>query len=220
MHNFWLAEILLALAAALVANQYWTIARSRCQSPALLVVAGLVCLAMAAAVGAYRYGIDPGVTQLYRALLRLSGYVSFLLIGLGILWARLQLPVGRDSRAPAYAATALVTGSALGAAEVAPLSPQIVSSLYSLSGLALWLLVALLELVTARFLSRGQVLILAAGALLVILAGLVVGTDASRVFGLARMNWFHLFLAAGALALLGARPIFETGKDNRGESSE
>lgn len=220
MHNFWLAEILLALAAALVANQYWTIAGNRSRSPNLLVVAGLLCLALAAAVGAYRYGIDPGVTQLHRALSRLSGYVSFLLIGLGILWARLPLPLGRDSRAPAYAAIALVIGSALGAAEMPPLSPQVVSSLYSTLGLALWLLVALRELISARFLSRTAALILAAGALLVIAAGLVIGAEATRVFGLARMNWFHLFLAAGALTLLCARPIFEAGRDDRGEISE
>ncbi len=220
MHNFWLAETLLALAAALVANQYWTIARSRCQSPALLIVAGLVCLALAAVVGAYRYGIDPGPTQLHRALSRLSGYVTFLLIGLGLLWARLRLPLGRNSRAPAYAVIALVIGSALGAAEIAPLSPQIVSSLYSTSGLTLWLLVALLELVTMQVLSRAPALILAVGALLIIVAGLVIGTEATRVFGLARTNWFHLFLAAGALTLLCARPIFETGRDDRGEISE
>ncbi|WP_323845275.1 hypothetical protein [Microbulbifer magnicolonia] len=211
MHNFWLAEILLALAAMLVANQYCYIARQRCQSPALLVVAGLLCLALAAAAGAYRYGIDPGVTELHRALSRLSGTLSFLLIGLGMLWARLGLPLGRESRTPAYVAIVLVIASALGAAESAVLTPQAVSSLYSTIGLLLWLLVALLELGSARTLTRSPALLLAAGAALVIVAGLVVGTSATRVLGLARMNWFHLLLAAGALSLLCARPLFAGG---------
>ncbi|MFC6632827.1 hypothetical protein [Microbulbifer taiwanensis] len=220
MHNFWLAEILLALAAALVANQYWIIARSRCQSPALVIVAGLVCLLLAASVGAYRYGIDPGVTQLHRALSRLSGYVSFLLIGLGLLWARLRLPIGRDSRAPAYVAMVLVIGSTLGAAGTAAMSPQVVSSLSSSLGLALWMLVALWELFRPHSLARPLALLLAGGAALVVVAGLFIGTDAARLLGLARINWFHLSLAAGALALLCARPILEIENESRGEIRE
>ncbi|SDZ97386.1 hypothetical protein [Microbulbifer marinus] len=208
MHNFWLAEILLALAALLVANQYWYIARSRCQSPALLIVAASLCLALAATAGAYRYGIDPGVTELHRALSRLSGSVSFLLIGIALLWARLGLAIGQASRAPAYVTMVLVIGSSLGAAETAALSAQAVGSIYSTLGLLLWLAVAVLELLSARGLSRPQALLLGAGAVLVIMAGLVVGTGATRVFGLARMNWFHFMLAAGALTLLCARPLF------------
>ncbi|SHF06981.1 hypothetical protein SAMN04487965_1294 [Microbulbifer donghaiensis] len=216
MHNFWLAEILLALAALLVANQYWYIARSRCQSPALLIVAASLCLALAAAAGAYRYGIDPGVTELHRALSRLSATISFVLIGIALLWARLGLGLGRDSRAPAYVTMVLVIGSALGAAETAALSPEAVSSLYSTLGLLLWLAIALLELISARTLSRPLALLLAAGAVLVIFAGLVVGAGATRVLGLARINWFHFMLAAGALTLLCARPLFDSEDSSHG----
>lgn len=208
MHNFWLAEMLLALAATLVANQYWYVARDRCQSPALLISAGLLCLALAAAAGAYRYGIDPYSTDLHHALSRLSGYISFLSIGLALLWVRLGLSLGYASRAPAYVALVLVTGAALGAAESAQLSPQAVTSLFSTLGVLLWLLVALLELISPRALPRSLALLLAAGALLVMVAGLVVGTGAPRLLGIARSNWFHLFLAMAALALLCARPLF------------
>ncbi|MCX2801584.1 hypothetical protein OQJ68_07280 [Microbulbifer thermotolerans] len=212
MHNFWLAEILLALAAALVANQYWVIDREHSRPPALLIVAALVCLSLAAGVGAYRYGIDPGITQLHRVLSQLSAYVTFPLIGLGLLWGRLGLPKARGKRAPAYGVLVLVVGSALIVAEAGSLPPRLVGSLYSALGLTLWLLVAVWELIFPRSLRRPLALILISGALLVILAGAVVGTDATRVLGVARMNWFHLCLAAGALTLLCARPIFICGR--------
>ncbi|WP_308366202.1 MULTISPECIES: hypothetical protein [unclassified Microbulbifer] len=213
MHNYWLVEILLALAATLVATQYWHISRYRLQTPALLVTGGLLCLALAAAVGAYRYGIDPGITGLHRALSRLSGAVSFLSIGLGLLWARLQLPLGYRGRAPAYAIFALAVGSALGLAETTGFDAQSVNRLYSAVGLSLWLLVAAMELFGRHSLSRLQVLLLAAGALLVIIAGLFVGTGARRVLGLARINWFHLMLALGVMSLLCALPIFRREKN-------
>lgn len=208
MHNYWLVEILLALAATLVATQYWHIARYRFQTPALLVAGGLLCLALAAAAGAYRYGIDPRITGLHRALSRLSGAVSFLSIGLGLLWARLHLSLGYRGRAPAYAIFALIVGSALGAAETDALNAQFVNTLYSTAGVFLWLLVAMMELFGRHNISRLQALLLAGGALLVLFAGMFVGTGAVRVLGLARINWFHLMLAAAALSLLCALPIF------------
>lgn len=212
MHNYWLIEILLALAATLVANQYWYIARSRCRSPALLVMAGMLCLALTAAAGAYRYGIDPGITGLHRALSQLSGYLTFPLAGLALLWVRLGPRLGRWSRWPAYALLVLVIGSALAATAISRFSPVAVAGFCSTLGLALWLLVALLELLTARFMHRYQALLLALGAALVLLAGLVIGTGATTLLGLARTNWFHLLLAAGALSLLCARPIFTQGE--------
>jgi hypothetical protein len=215
MSNYWLAEIFLTLAALLVASRYWLISRNRFQSPALLITAGLLCLALASAAGAYRYGVDPGMAGLHGALSRLSGYISFLLVGLGLLWARLDLPFGFASRAPAYATLALVIGSALAAAESAQLSTQNVGTLFSTLGILLWILVAAGELFRNNLTSR-QALLLAAGALLVILAGLYIGSDSTSLFGLARINWFHLVLGAALLSLLYARPLFA----HRGEKSD
>ena len=215
MVNFWFPEVLLALSALLVASQYWYISRERYQSPALLVVAGLLCLALAALAGAYRYGIDPYATDLHRALSRLSGYVSFFTIGIALLWTCLQLPLGHRSRAPAYLALVLIIALALAAAESSGLSGAAVSRLFSTLGLVLWLLVGLWQLITAQGLPRAMAALLLLGAVLIVFAGLVVGTDASRVFKVARMNWFHLLLAAGVLLLLSARPLFvERNKDN------
>ncbi|WP_250458873.1 hypothetical protein [Microbulbifer litoralis] len=208
MHNYWLIEILLALAAALVASQYWYIARDRCRSPALLVVAAMLSLALAAIAGAYRYGIDPATTGLHRALTQLSGYLTFLLSGLALLWVRLAPQLGRHRRWPAYAVLALVLAAAVGAVSSPQFSAAGVSRFCSTLGIALWLLVALWRLFSARFMPRYQALLLAAGAVLVVFAGLVIGTGATTVLGLARTNWFHLLLAAGALSLLCARPLF------------
>ena len=208
MVNFWFPEVLLALSALLVASQYWYISREHYQSPALLVVAGLLCLALAALAGAYRYGIDPYATDLHRALSRLSGYVSFLAIGIALLWTCLRLPLGYSSRAPAYLTLVLIIALALAAAESSGLSGAAVSRLFSTVGLVLWLLVALWQLITAQGLPRSMAALLMLGALVIVFAGLVVGTDASRVFKISRMNWFHLLLAAGVLSLLSGRPLF------------
>lgn len=208
MHNYWLIEILLALAAALVANQYWYIARSRCRSPALLVIVGMLSLALAAATGAYRYGIDPYITGLHRALSHLSGNLTFLLPGLALAWVRLAPRLGQGARWPACVALALVLAAALGAAASGPFSPAAVSRFCSTLGIALWLLVALWELLSARFIQRQQALLLALGAALAVLAGVGVGTGATKLWGLARTNWFHLLLAASVLSLLWARPLF------------
>ena len=219
MVNFWFPEVLLALSALLVASQYWYISRERYQSPALLIVAGLLCLALAALAGAYRYGIDPYATDLHRALSRLSGYVSFLAIGLALLWTCLRLPLGYRSRAPAYVTLVLVIGAALAAAESHVISGPEASRLFSTLGLVIWLLVALWQLISAQSLPRAMAALLLLGAVIIVFAGLVVGTDASRVFKISRMNWFHLLLAAGVLLLLSARPLFtdlfaEKGKEN------
>ncbi|WP_193161504.1 hypothetical protein [Microbulbifer hainanensis] len=210
MVNFWLAEVLLALSAFLVASQYWYIARDRCQSPALLIVAGMVFLAFAALAGAYRYGVDPHTTDLHRILSRLSGYVTFLSVGIALLWARLRLPMGYASRAPAYVTLVLIIGIALGADE--QFATAGAGRLLSTLGLLLWLGVALAELIAGRYLSRKMAVALAVGAALVVFAGLVVGSSATRSFGLARMNWFHLMLALGSLLLLCGRPLFAEGE--------
>ena len=208
MSNYWLVETLLALGAQLVAHQYWMIARARNQSPPLPVSAGLLFLALAAAAGAYRYGIDPETTRVHRSLSRLSSTTSFLLIGLGLAWARFVPLFGRGGRVAGYLAIALVICVAYGVAATGAVSPGAVATLGAGLGLLLWLGVALLELAAARALPRLQALLLAAGAVLVLLAGLVVGTEATRVFGLARMNWFHIFLALGAFTVLSARLLF------------
>ncbi|WP_299579253.1 hypothetical protein [uncultured Microbulbifer sp.] len=209
MHNFWLLDTLLGLACLLVANQYWCLTRSRYQSAALIIVAALLCMALAALVGAYRYGIDPSVTELHRAFARISGFASLLLIGIGLTWARLGVSWGTDNRAPAYAVVVLVLASAIGLAQSRWLSPLGVVDLYSAVGLALWLLVGMLELLAPVRLKRGQALILAAGALLILLNGLLIDTGASRLLGLARTNWFHLLLALSVFTLLWARPLFD-----------
>lgn len=214
--SYWLAEVLLALAALLVASQFWYIARDRYQSPALVLVAGLVLLALAALSGAYRYGIDPHTTALHRTLSQLSGYVTFLSAGVGLLWVRLRPSLGEVSHGPAYVALVLIIALALGTASSEALSPSAVGRLLSTLGLSLWLGVALVEFFSGRHLSRGLALLLLAGAGLILFAGLVVGSGATRVFGLARMNWFHLLLAAGILLLLCARPLFAV----KGETDE
>lgn len=207
--SYWLAEVLLALAALLVANQYWYLARERSQSPALLVVAGCLCLALAAFVGAYRYGVDPQITELHRALSRLSGFLTFSSVGLALLWVYFVPAIGRQSRAPAYAALVLLTGSALGAMESGLIPPGSVSSLWSSIGLAGWLAVALLTRLRGHRLGRGEALLLAAGPVLVIIASTIIGTGPSKLLGLARMNWFHLLLALGVMTLLWGRPLFD-----------
>ncbi|KUJ82509.1 hypothetical protein AWR36_011965 [Microbulbifer flavimaris] len=216
--SYWLAEVLLALAALLVANQYWYLARERSQSPALLVVAGCLALALAAFVGAYRYGVDPQVTELHRALSRLSGFLTFSSIGLALLWVYFAPAMGRQSRAPAYVALVLLTGSALGAMESGLIPAGSVSSLWSSIGLAGWLAVALLARLRGHRLSRGEALLLAAGPVLVIVASTIIGTGPSRLLGLARMNWFHLLLALGVMTLLWGRPLFEIADRKSHES--
>ncbi|WP_237066489.1 hypothetical protein [Microbulbifer guangxiensis] len=206
--SYWLAEVLLALAALLVANQYWYLARERSQSPALLVVAGCLCLALAAFVGAYRYGVDPQVTELHRALSRLSGLLTFPSIGISLLWTYFAPGFGRQSRAPAYVALVLLVGSALGAMESGLMPAAAVTSLWSSIGLAGWLAVALLARLRGHRLGRGEALLLALGPVLVIIASTVVGTGPSKLLGLARMNWFHLLLALAVMTLLWGRPLF------------
>ncbi|WP_226642982.1 hypothetical protein [Microbulbifer variabilis] len=208
MHNYWLLDTLLGLTCLLVANQYWYLTRARFQSATLIIVAALIGMALAALVGAYRYGIDPRVTELHRALAQISGFVSFLLIGIGLVWARLELPWGRDNRAPAYLVIVLLLAGAIGLAQSTWMSSQAVVDLYSTVGLFLWLLVALLELLAPRRLKRNQALLIGAGALLVLINGLFIGTGASHLLGLARTNWFHLLLALSVFSLLWARPLF------------
>ncbi|MFA0811898.1 hypothetical protein [Microbulbifer epialgicus] len=214
MHNFWLLDLLLGLACLLVANQYWYFTRERFQSAALIIVAALLCMSLAALVGAYRYGIDPGITELHRALTRLSGLASFLLIGLGLLWARMALSWGADNRAPAYIVMVLVLASAIGLSESGMLMPQAVVDLYSALGLLLWILVALLELMARGKLSRNQAILLGGGAALVAVNALLIGTGSSRLLGLARTNWFHLLLAVSVFSLLCARPLFTMDKSS------
>ncbi|GAA5444020.1 hypothetical protein Misp06_02203 [Microbulbifer sp. NBRC 101763] len=208
MLNFWLLDLILGLTCLLMANQYWYLTRERFQSAALIIVAALLCMALAALVGAYRYGIDPGITELHRALSRLSGFTSFLLIGIGLLWARLELTWGSDNRAPAYVVMVLVLASAIGFSESGILMPSTVVDLYSALGLLLWLLVALLELVGSGRLPRNHALLLGGGALLAVISGLLIGTGSSKLLGLARTNWFHLLLAVSVFSLLCARPLF------------
>ncbi|QFT56206.1 hypothetical protein [Microbulbifer sp. THAF38] len=208
MHNYWLLDTLLGLTCLLVANQYWYLTRARFQSAALIIVAALISMALAALVGAYRYGIDPGVTDLHRALTQISGFVSFLLIGIALIWARLELPWGQDNRTPAYLVLVLLLAGAIGLAQSSWMSTQTVVDLFSTVGILLWLSVALLELIAPRRLKRDQALIIGAGALLVLINGLFIGTGASRLLGLARTNWFHLLLALSVFFLLWARPLF------------
>ncbi|MCO1334672.1 hypothetical protein MO867_10000 [Microbulbifer sp. OS29] len=214
MHNFWLIDILLTLAALLIANQYWRLTNARFQSAALLVVTGLLCIAVSAIIGAYRYGIDPGATQLHRALLRLSGFTALPLIGIGLMWARFEIRVGHNTRGPAYVALVLVLASSIALSESGIVSPQKVTELYSALGLLLWLWVAMLELLSPHRLSTPEPLLLGAGAVLIAIDGLFVGTGAPRVLGLARTNWFHLLLAISLFSLLAARPLFEKGRNS------
>ncbi|WP_444899945.1 hypothetical protein ACJJIX_03515 [Microbulbifer sp. VAAC004] len=214
MHNYWLLDALLGLASLLVANQYWYLTRARFQSAALIIVAALMIMALAALVGAYRYGIDPGVTELHRALAQISGFASFLLIGIGLAWARLEISWGRDTRAPAYLVMVLILAGAIGLAQSTSMSALTVIDLFSTVGLVLWLMVALLELIAPRRLKRNQALVIGAGALLVVFNGLFIGTGASRLLGLARTNWFHLLLALSILSLLWARPLFNLDQSN------
>ncbi|WKD48862.1 hypothetical protein [Microbulbifer spongiae] len=215
MHNLWLLDLMLGLTALLLANQYWYLTRAQFQSAALMLVAALAFIALAAIAGAYRYGIDPGVTELHRALTRLSGYAAFLLIGIGLLWVRLGLRWGADSRAPAYVVVAVVLASSISLGESGLLAPRWVVDLYSTLGLLLWLLVALLEWVSPRRLSRKQAFVLGGGAVLVAVNVLFVGTGARQLLGLARTNWFHLLLAISVFSLLSARPLFTRTADGR-----
>ncbi|WP_237055210.1 hypothetical protein [Microbulbifer sediminum] len=202
--SFWLLEVLLALAALLVASQYWYIARDRCQSPSLLVVAGMSLLAMAALVGAYRYSIDPGVTGLHRVLSGLSGQLTFLLCGLALLWVALKPDLGYRSRPPAYAVLTLATAIAvLLMTEAAP-----ARRLLSLLGLVAWLAATLIVRRHGR-LQKLPLCLLACGPLLVVMASQLVGTSHVKLLGMPRLNWFHLLLALAALTLLCARPLFE-----------
>lgn len=216
MVNFWLLDLLLGLACLLIANQYWYLTRARLQSAALIIVAALLCMALAALVGAYRYGMDPGTTELHRALTRLSGFASFLLIGIGLLWSRLGLTWGADNRTPAYVVMVLVLASAIALSESGMLVPRAVVDLYSALGLLLWLLVAVLELIMPGRLTRKQALLLGGGALLVVVNGLLIGTGSSRLLGMARTNWFHLLLAVSVFSLLCARPLFTLEKSTDG----
>ncbi|WP_444896201.1 hypothetical protein [Microbulbifer sp. SSSA005] len=209
MDNFWLIDILLTLAALLIANQYWRLTNDRFQSAALLVIAGLLFIAVSAIVGAYRYGIDPGATQLHRALLQLSGFSSLLLIGIGLVWARFEIGIGQSTRGPAYVVLVLVLASSIGVSESGRLSPQEVTEVFSALGLLLWLWVAMMELMSPRRLSPPGPLLLGAGAVVIAMDGLFVGTGAPRVLGLARTNWFHLLLGLSLFSLLAARPLFE-----------
>ncbi|MEW5250164.1 hypothetical protein [Microbulbifer discodermiae] len=206
--NYWLAELVLAVSALLVSGHFWSTGRDRHQSPALLMVAGLCCLALAALAGAYRYGVDPRVTDLHRALSHLSGYISFPAIGIALLWVSLGLPAGDQSRAPAYVILVLVTGAALGMSGHGGVTPAEVTSFFSALGLLLWLAAAMRQLLVPGRLSRVQAVLLALGAPLVIIAGLLVGTDSAPLWGLARINWFHLLLAAALWLLLCGRPLF------------
>ncbi|GAA5524730.1 hypothetical protein Maes01_01289 [Microbulbifer aestuariivivens] len=218
--SYWLAEVLLALAALLVANQYWRVSRERFQSQALLIVAGCLCLALAALVGAYRYGIDPHITVLHRALSQLSGFLTFACFGLALLWSYFFPGISGGSRAPAYVALVLLTGSALAALASGLLPAAAVRTIWSSVGLAAWLLVALVELVRRHRLSRSEALVLALGPLLIVNASMVIGTGPAKLLGLARMNWFHLLLALGALTLLWGRPLFSTAKPCKGKPSK
>ncbi|MFS1523085.1 hypothetical protein ACL7TT_03050 [Microbulbifer sp. 2304DJ12-6] len=212
MHNLWLLDLMLGLTALLIANQYWYLTRAHFQSAALMMVAALVLMALAAIAGAYRYGIDPSVTELHRALTRLSGFAALLLIGTGLFWVRLGLRWGTDKRAPAYAVVAVVLASSIGLGGSGLMAPRSVVDLYSTLGLLLWLLVALLEWVSPRRLSRTQAFVLGGGAVLVAVNGLFVGTGATQLLGLARTNWFHLLLALSLFSLLSARPLFGLDK--------
>ncbi|WP_444929822.1 hypothetical protein ACJJIF_18875 [Microbulbifer sp. SSSA002] len=212
MDSLWPIDILLSLAALLIANQYWRLGNTRYLSAALLVMAGLLLIAVCALVGAYRYGIDPGVTQLHRALLQLSGFSSLLLIGIGLVWARFGIGLGQGTRGPAYAVLVLVLASSIGISESGSLSPQEVIEVFSALGLLLWLGVAMMELMSPRRLSPPGPLLLGAGAVVIAMDGLFVGTGAPRVLGLARTNWFHLLLGLSLFSLLAARPLFERDK--------
>ncbi|WP_091509686.1 hypothetical protein [Microbulbifer yueqingensis] len=208
--GYWLAEVLLSLAALLVASQYWYLTRERCQSPALLVVAALLPLALAAATGAYRYTIDPGVTGWHRVFSALSAQLTFPLVGVALAWVYLLPERGVDSRAPAYGVLTLATGAA-----VYLIATD--SSRFPVAGigLALWLGVALAAAFRRR-LSPPAATLLSLGPLLVVFASLAVGTGATRLLGIARMNWFHLLLAIAVLTLLCARPLFGEGKEGNG----
>ncbi|WP_346837309.1 hypothetical protein [Microbulbifer sp. SAOS-129_SWC] len=208
--SYWLMEVLLALAALLVASQFWLIARDprQARAPALLMIAGQLALALAAFAGAYRYGINPHSTALHHTLSQLSSVTTFLSAGIALLWARVEAATA--SRGAMLVAVALLVALALGGT----LMPAAAVRECSALGLLLWLVVALFEVSGRRRLPARLALPLAMGAALVIFAGLAIGTGAMRVLGLARTNWFHLLLAAGALSLLCARPLFARGGQN------
>ncbi|UHQ56523.1 hypothetical protein [Microbulbifer sp. YPW16] len=211
MVSFWLLEVLLALAALLVASQYWYIARDRCLSPSLLVVAGMSLLAMAALVGAYRYTIDPGVNGLHRILSGLSGQLTFLLSGLALIWVALKPDLGYRSRPPAY--VVLTVATAVAVLLMTDAGPA--GRLLSMLGLGAWFATAIIGRLRGG-LSTLPACLLACGPVLVVVASLLVGTSHVELLGMPRLNWFHLLLALAVLTLLCARPLFEQRRGENG----
>ena len=160
------------------------------QQQALVSAAvGLALIGLAAAVGSVRYGLAPGLGDVHALLSRLAGHFGMPLIGAGYVAVAWSLRASRGAWLALYVALGVLpfVCDALG-----------LGGVYILVIGSLGVLAILAAAARQRAAQPVAAMTAAGGAVLVLIAGLVIGTK-GHIGPIARVDAFHYTLAIAAL---------------------